>query len=313
MITTILSTLIAALVIAIITSLTKSHGLYAIVPKLYFNTPISNGQVISLSIYNAALFPEEDIAITFRPTCKIDIIGTTKSTAVLNNQTLTLPKLSRFENVNILLLIEGKTFDPADIESIESKKAKGKVVDDKSKAYCLWQHFIAIPAILLLLGLPFVFGSVVGVEMGVSIPQYLDDQYNSLKPSTELAGYTSNITEGYATNSLESSINRRLIMFAIKNIVRQGNILTVKIEIKNKLDTSILIHGDIKSSAGDKGSVSFEDARFDSISIMPSESQTIKMKAYLPDDVKLKLLQSNFYITSINGDSANASQIIQLR
>ena len=84
---------------------------------------------------------EEDIALTFRQTCKFELIGTSKSTLNINGKTISIPKLSKFESINVILLIEGKAFDPVDIESIESKSTKGKVVESKDKATGMTPHF----------------------------------------------------------------------------------------------------------------------------------------------------------------------------
>lgn len=119
MLTTIITSVLGALCVAAVLGTVKSRWLYVIAPKLYLNTPISDGQIISFNIFNAGLTAEEDVAVTFRQACKFELIGTSKSTLTANGKTLSIPKLSRLESVTIVLLIEGKAFDPIDIESIE--------------------------------------------------------------------------------------------------------------------------------------------------------------------------------------------------
>ena len=89
MIVTLLSSIIGALCVAAILAGIKSRWLYVIAPKLYLNTPISgNGQIISINIFNAGLMAEEDIALTFRQTCKFELIGTSKSTLNIHDKTI---------------------------------------------------------------------------------------------------------------------------------------------------------------------------------------------------------------------------------
>ena len=126
MLTTIFTSVIGALCVAGLLAAVKSRWLYVIAPKLYLNTPISDGQIISINIFNAGLTSEEDVAVTFRQACKFELIGTSKSTLSVNGKTLSIPKLSRLESITVVLLIEGKAFDPADIESVESKSTNGK-------------------------------------------------------------------------------------------------------------------------------------------------------------------------------------------
>ncbi|MES2884812.1 MAG: hypothetical protein V4709_08405 [Pseudomonadota bacterium] len=138
---TIITSVVGALCLAGIFAAIKSRWLYVIAPKLYLNTPLSTGQIVQLTIANAGLLPEEDVAITFRSGCNFELIATSKSTLALTGRTLSLPKLSRAESVTVLLLVEGRTFDHADIDSAESKLAKAKVVDSKDKVVAIWQHF----------------------------------------------------------------------------------------------------------------------------------------------------------------------------
>ncbi|MDP5007801.1 MAG: hypothetical protein NWQ13_02090, partial [Glaciimonas sp.] len=189
MFTTITTSVIGALVLMAILALIKSRWIYVIAPKLYLNTPISDGQIVSLTIFNAGLTVEEDVAISLRPACKFELIATSKSTLAVNGKTISIPKLSRLETITVLLLIEGKAFDPVDIESIESKSTKGKVVESKDKATAPWQSIVVLPILLLILALPFVIGTYVGAETNVSVIQYINDKFELIGPSKQLAGF----------------------------------------------------------------------------------------------------------------------------
>lgn len=80
MVTGIVTTVVGALLLSAIFAAIKSRWLYVVAPKLYLNTPISDGQIISLNIYNAGLTSEEDVAVNFRQAYKFELIGTSKST-----------------------------------------------------------------------------------------------------------------------------------------------------------------------------------------------------------------------------------------
>ena len=88
LVATVITTVISALCVAAIISAIKSRWLYVIAPKLYLKTPISDGQIISLNIFNAGLLAEEDVAITFRQACNFELIATSKSTLAVNGKTL---------------------------------------------------------------------------------------------------------------------------------------------------------------------------------------------------------------------------------
>ena len=71
---------LGSLSVAAIIALIKSRWLYIIVPKMYLNTSISDGQIVTVEIFNAGLLAEENVTLNMRPTCKFDILATSKST-----------------------------------------------------------------------------------------------------------------------------------------------------------------------------------------------------------------------------------------
>ncbi len=225
MLTTVVTSVLGALCVTAVLAAVRSRWLYVIAPKLYLNTPISDGQIISINIFNAGLTAEEDVAVTFRQACKFELIGTSKSTLVVNGKTLSIPKLSKLESITIVLLIEGKAFDPIDIESIESKSTKGKVVESKEKATAMWQHVVVIPLLLLFLAVPFMFGTFIGAEMKVSAFSYINDKLEIFGQSKQLAGFRTSLREIRADNKFEGAIKYSRISIETIEVVRRGDVL----------------------------------------------------------------------------------------
>lgn len=73
MISTIVTSVLGALCLAAILAALKSRWLYVVAPKLYLNTPLSDGQIVQLTLVNAGFLSEDDVAITFRSVCKFDV------------------------------------------------------------------------------------------------------------------------------------------------------------------------------------------------------------------------------------------------
>lgn len=315
MILTIITTVVGALCVAGVLGLIKSRWLYIIVPKLYMNTPLSDGQIISLSIYNAGLTSEEDVAISFRPACKFELIATSKSTLNVRTNIISIPKLSRLETVNALLLFEGKAFDPVDIESVESKSAKGKIVDAKEKATAAWQSVVAIPLILILLSflaLPFAFGTVIGAEMGISAFKYLNYKLEIVGPSKQLSNYKESVRESYAQGKLEGALRNSKIAIKTKEVIRREEILTLEIEINNNTKDSLMAEGYFDSPAGD-GPLDFWASRVDTFALGPNEKKLIKLKVFLPETYSVKMLKGRFSFETIDGDSLNTIHVMEFK
>lgn len=307
---TIITGVIGALCLAGILAAFKSRWLYVIAPKLYLNTPISDGQIITIDIYNAGLLAEEDVAITIRPACKFELIATSKSTLSVNGKTLSIPKLSRLESITVVLLIEGKAFDHADIESVESKASKGKVVEKKENATSFWQHIVVMPILFLVLGLPFCFGTIVGAEMRVSAFTYLEEKLEIFGHSKQLAGFKSTLIQKYSLLSDEDYVKNSKILISVKEVVRRGDVLTIKLKILNKSNEVFTIEGNSDSTAGKNSPLSYGDSRIEKFGLMPNNSEEVKFKIFLPDDLQVKIVVNDFTFTTISGENIHLSQTI---
>ncbi|HHF3026187.1 TPA: hypothetical protein ACPJ0Z_004489 [Vibrio diabolicus] len=313
MFTTVITSVIGALCVAGIFAAIKSRWLYVIAPKLYLNTPISDGQIISFNIFNAGLLAEEDVAITFRQACKFELIGTSKSSLVVNGQTLSIPKLSRLESITVILLIEGKAFDPIDIESIESKLTVGKTVESKEKATAFWQNIIAYPLITMFLLVPFAFGTSVGAEMKVSMFSYISEKVEFLENSKQLAGFKTHLREERADKVFKNAIVRSKLSIEPVEVIRRGEILTIINKLSNNTNEPIFIEGYLESSAGDRGSLDFWAGRVEKFALAPNESKSVKQKAFLPESISVKIIVNRFTFENMKGDSISVSQTMEFK
>ncbi|WP_155617093.1 hypothetical protein [Xanthomonas translucens] len=289
----------------------KSRWLYVIAPKLYLHTPISDGQIISLSIHNAGLLAEEDVAVTFRSACKFELIATSKSTLVNNGNTISLPKLSRLESVTVIILVEGKAFESVDIESVESKSTNGKVVESKEAATALWQHFILVPFLILVLAVPFFIGNFIGADMKTSIFEYLKEHSGYVGSSKQLAGYKSSIRESYASESLKGSLSDSRLVIRTVEVLRRGDILEVTTSVKNNLKEPLTVSGSIKSSSEEGSPLSYGDSQIGGTSIGVGEVKVVRQKAFLPESASTKFLSNRIQVETISGDSINVSQVME--
>lgn len=312
MTTTIATSIIAALCLAAIFAALKSRWLYVVAPKLYLNTPLSDGQIVSLTIHNAGLLAEEDVAITFRSACKFELVATSKSTLTVNGMTISVAKVSRGESVTVLLLIEGKAFDALDIDSIESKATKGKVVESKDKATALWHNFVALPILALVLGLPFLFGTHVGSQTGVSAFGYVDDKLELFGPSKQLAGFQRHLREDYASiaGALAGATTDKRLGLEIQEIVRRGDVLTAKVKITNNTGKILAVEANMNGSAGGRGPLDYSDSRIEAFMMAANEVSTIKFKVFLPESLSVKLIQGTYLFKVPAGDSLHVSETI---
>ena len=273
-------------------------------------TPMSDGQVVSLSIFNAGLLSEENITLTMRPACRFELVAASKSTVNVQGKTISLPKLARLEAVTVLLLVEGKPFESEDIESIESKATEGKIIVSKDKATSAWQTIVVLPILLFVLFLPFSFGTWVGADMHQSIIGYIVDKYELIGPSKQLAGYKQVARSDYGSGKLEKALDNALISIKVQEVVRRKDVLTLAIEMKNNSGSAIIAEGSVKGTAG-SGTLSYTDSRFESLALASGETKKVKMQIFLPEENNAKIVEGSYRFDSIDAGHLSVTQIIQ--
>jgi len=310
-ITGVITSVLATLMIAGIMTWIKGRRLYVIVPKLYLTTTLSDGQIVSLTLINCGFLPEEDVALTFRSSCKFELLGTSKSTLTVNGHTLSLPKLTRNESVSVLLLFENSKFDEADVESVESKGTKGKVVDSKEKASSVGQALGIWLLLIMFLGIPFFFGTFVGSEMKVSAWDYITEKLELMENSKQLAGYKIQSKEIYGSGQLKGALDRGKIKIEISEIVRRSNILYINYGVTNNTKDVLLDEAWFDGMAGD-GPLSYKDRQIENFGIPPERNKSSIVKVYKPETDELHLIKVRAVFQNSHFDSLRIEQVISL-
>jgi len=313
MLTTLATSVIGTLCVAGILAALKSRWLYVIAPKLYLNTPLSDGQIVSLTLMNAGLAAEESVEVTFRPGCRFELVATSKNTLTVTGRSLVLPKLARAESVTVLLLFEGKPFAAEEIESVESKATQGKVVESKEKATPLWGYFVIVPVLLFVLAVPFSFGTYVGSELHTSVFGYASEKLELLGPSLQLAGYQNEVQEYVGQGNLQGSVTQSTLTISVPQIVRRGDILTVQVKVSNNTKQIVTGDGSMEGTAGGRGPLDWTDSRAEKYVLAPGESKTLRFKIFMPASQSVQILQGSYDFSSPGGGSVAARQLINLR
>lgn len=291
MISTILTSVLGALLLAAIFAALKSRWLYLVVPTLYLKTPISSaGQIVSLTLMNNGLTGEEDVAVRLKDTCKYELLASSKSTLTWTKNTLAVPRLARHESATVLLLVEGKTFDKSDIETFESKGGRGKVVTRKEEVVPLWKHLVIWPGIVFILAEVFVVGTMYGSEWHADFFDHFASQAKNTGPIKQLAGYAIKVAEGPSLGTLDQAWSKQRVAANLTEIVRRGDVLTLTIELQNKSDEPVTVGVTVKSSADGRGPVAFGDTRIDDVFLPAKEAKSRQVQAFLPEDLKTKIL-----------------------
>lgn len=309
MLTALLTTLLGALLVGAVFGAIKSRWLYVVVPTPYLNTPLSQGQVISLSITNAGFQSEDDIVVRLNPASNYEIIASTTSAVALADHKISLPRLGRFETVTLYLLVEGRKFDLTDIDSVHSKAAIGRRVAKKENAISIWQLLLALPLIALVLLAPFAVGTVIGRDANASVFDYVGTYLASFGPSKQLANYSVEDKETLSFGTLKAAVRDAKVKLHIAEVVRRGDVLDIEVNFTNNLPQTLIAEASAISSAADQGPLDFWDTRIKDTFVATGTSKSRRVKVFLPESAVPKVVILQFRLKH-GTDSAHLDRTI---
>lgn len=315
MIATVLTSVLATLMGVGLLAIFRSRWLYLIVPKLYLNTPLSNGHVVSLTLTNAGVLAEEEIKVRLKTTCRYEFLAGSDTTLKFENNTLSLPRLARGQSVNALLLVEGKTFEHSDIEAVESKLTSGKVVQNKEQVSAPWHHILIWPILIAVLLVPFSVGMFVGKLTGSDAIDFARKALlEPFAPSKQLAGYQVDLVERHASiaGELANATADGRVTLTLVEILRRGDILIVTGEVSNQMRGTLVVDITSETSAGNRGQIEFEDYRVENMYIQSGSKKLFRVQAYLPEEVNPKVLVLD-YSLRYKRDSNSIEQSVTFR
>lgn len=290
----------------------KSRWLYLVVPNSFLFSKIDDGQIVALTVLNQGLMAEENVVISLLPQANWKILGVSRSVVNRRGSTIEIPRIERQEKIQIVLHV-AKDFLRTEIESIESKYKRGKISADLDQAVGLPQVLVVIFLGLIFLAVPFSIGNLLGADTGKNIFEQASVEVADQGPIIQLAGYKNYMRESWAYGSLKDAVKNSRIKAEAVSVLRSGDILTLKISVRNSLKTPILVKGWYESSAGDGENklASLNDRHFNGIAVEPNQEGLFEIKVYLPEDFKVKILEGNLDIKTVGGDGLSLEHIIE--
>lgn len=165
---------------------------------------------------------------------------------------------------------------------------------------------------LVILAVPFVFGTYVGSETRVSAVQYLNEKFELFGQSKQLAGYKNELTEKYTSvaGTLAGATKDRRIGIDLLEIVRRGDVLTVSIKISNNLKQVVVAEANLEGTSGGHGPLDWTDSRSDSFALAPRETKSFRLKVYISEQDSVKLIEGLYTFKIPGGEELTVSQMI---
>lgn len=292
---TVLTSIITALVTAGILGIAKSRHLYLLVPKMHFYSPLSTGTTIQITLINGGFRTEENININLNHGAKYELLAASRSDISIDASRICLPRLNRFSRATILFVAEGKPFDRADITAVDSKETVGKIIEKAADASSLSSQFVGAALLLLFVSAAFLYGTWFGSEVKTNLVSYIADQLvydqNPIKASQITFRGDDEIRKAPKLKQYRDQLPIR-----VDNIFRKGDTILFSVVAKNLTDDYMLFGASAKSPS-DERDTSFRDRAFYDLMIGPNETREIKMSMRVPVNSKVKLIVVDFTVS----------------
>lgn len=121
--------LLLFLISSILTYLFKMRQLYAVTPKLFKVTPVSeDGSLCEIIIFNKGNQVEEEIHVDLDSELKLELLASDSANLKLDKSTLSINRLHKGESISALILVENGILDDSKIIKLSSQETVGKVI-----------------------------------------------------------------------------------------------------------------------------------------------------------------------------------------
>lgn len=223
------------IVTSILTYLFKMRQLYAVSPKLFRVTPVSqDGSLCEVIIFNKGNQTEEEVRIDIDPELSLELLASNSSDLILEKSTLSINRLHKGNEVSALLLVENGILDHTKLVKLTSKNVTGKVLKKLEE----------VPPNYAKLFLGIVLFLSIFPTMHYGFKGY--EAYQNYKATTELKqlydlGWTG--LSSYYNSDLSKSYSKQEFPLHFSGIDKQGSKLLFKAYNKTAIPLEVVIDG----------------------------------------------------------------------
>lgn len=238
---TLVSPIVAPLIVSVILWLFTRRRLFLAVPKYFQHSNLSeNAQTVELTIANRSYKSEEDVTIGLDPIISVQILGSTSATSQVYGNLIKIDRISPNEEVSILLLVEGGQLKHDTIGSFSSKNASGRIV----------KRVEDIPAALLpnVLGLSILFAFLIGFPTAAYFfgkqEGAFNEKYKTVTQDTlpkELLSFKWYNLENYVRSDLFGPLTEKFFPMRVEESIKSGHLVVIPLIVENPSDSVLVI------------------------------------------------------------------------
>ncbi len=237
-----------------------------------------------------------------RSTSRCELLASSKGSVSFQQNKISIPRISRFENITVVLLVEGKSLEKEDVDTFESKETVGKIVEKKEQINSVAQHVLIWPLSVLIFGLPFGIGSYIGKERNKSVVDYFKESIEPIRqtPESLVTEYRVEQSDlkGISETKLFKTAKAGVIQAKIAKVSQRGDEYKIEFLFSNK--HSELVEFDVTGKAPGIGGIEgFSERHISDFVVLPNSEKTSSIKLKLTERVIPKVAIVDVRISSL--------------
>ncbi len=264
-----------------------SRRLFLIQPKLFDYSDLINAQdskTLELTVFNGGTRSEEDVQIQLSPSFRYTIIASDAAGLSVDVQgVLRLDRLAPKQDRTVILTAEGGDFRKEHVVGIASKETVGKIKDKLQEAQ-LTPAQNALMTLVIFVIFP-AFGYGVGKFIETEVWPNVSPEVSRSK-QVDFKVENNSIDNVSASNATSKVYGET---FSIQEVVRNGDIVTIKAGLKNQTKSRLQFTLISSSPVSEKRPLGVDYIVAD-ILVFPGAEKVIEVSDYLPSGVSPALL-----------------------
>ncbi len=275
--------------------------LYVVTKYLQYSTLSDSGKTVTITIFNRGVRSEKDIVLELDPARRYTLLASSIPELSVDNNLLTVKRLSGTDDLNAVVLVEGGDFDNDNIVSLISRETKGKIQrrsEDLPPTPA--QMPVIILALLVFLAFP-LYGLYYTITSG-GHPELMLDMISGERAHRAhllaLDGWQG--AEKFANSLLGQSYGPGEFPVKFEYVGRKGDFVRYSVTLNNTTTEWLTVSAILSSTAQDAGHVvGADDSLIDQI--VPAKTSLVReMSVYLPASPKPRAARTRIDLVTAN-------------
>ncbi len=282
---TLVATLIGGLILAGLLGWIRRPRLIVLVSKQFSYSQISDrGHLLELSFLNRGFKTEENVEATLNHALRYELLGANSQDVAVKNNKIAIPRIGSSDEITVLILVEGGSFNKDDIVQCLSKESKGQIITKLEEVPATGPQRVALVGLAVLI--PAILYSItIGID-------YFFKALNSTPAAEKIAEDSDSIKvrewvvpSYYRTTNpkMLDSFSSGKLLATVGKSTRKGDFVSIPVVLTNNTDQVLEVNISM-NSAYSKQKLKSYDLVANGIIVTPGKTSENSVRLIIPEN-----------------------------